>query len=121
MAVRLCGSALVSALMTGGCTSPPPIEGPVSLGQIAAVSGPRVRPDRVIEDSRCPRDVQCIQAGRLIVRVTIFGGGWSREMDLTLGMPVPVADGSLTLVDAVPASADQPRRYRFTFRFQGGL
>jgi hypothetical protein len=57
----------------------------------------------------------------LIVRVTVFGGGWSREMDLTLGMPVPVADGSLTLVDAVPASADQPRRYRFTFRFQGGL
>ncbi len=100
-----------------------PIEGPVRLGEMATVDGPKVRPDRVIEDSRCPADVQCIQAGRLIIRATVHGGGWSKEMDLTLGVPVPVADGMLTLVDATPvpirgetAASDA----RFTFKFQGG-
>lgn len=99
-----------------------PIEGPVRLGEIAAVDGPKVRPDRVIEDSRCPADVQCIQAGRLVVRATVLGGGWSKELDLTLGVPVPVADGMLTLVDAtpVPIASETAASSRFTFQFQGG-
>lgn len=96
------------------------------LGQMAAVSGPRVRPDQVIEDSRCPIDVQCVWAGRLIVRATVFGGAWTKQVDLTLGIPVTVADGSLTLVAAtpVPITDDgdgKPLPYRFTFAFQGGL
>jgi hypothetical protein len=97
----------------------------VRLGQMAAVNGPRVRADRIIEDSRCPSGVQCVQAGRLIVQVTVFGGGWSRRLDLQLGIPVDVADGSLALIEASPRpqTADQRgslRRYRFTFDFQGG-
>ena len=87
------------------------------------VDGPRVRPERVIEDSRCPADVQCIHAGRLIVKVTVLGGGWSKQIDLTLGVPVPVADGTLTLVDATPKPIDgnaAASAARFTFKFQGG-
>lgn len=92
-------------------------------GEIAAVDGPQVRPDSVIEDSRCPPGVQCIQAGRLIVRATVLGGGWSQQMDLTLGVPTPVADGMLTLVDATPVpvtTATDLSAARFTFKFQGG-
>lgn len=59
--------------------------------------------DRVIEDSRCPADVQCIQAGRLVVRATVLGGGWCKEMDLTPGTPVPVADGMLRLGEKAAA------------------
>ncbi len=108
------------------CSSTYPIEGPVRLGQMASVSGPRVRADRVIEDSRCPSDVQCVHAGRLIVQVTVFGGGWSKQLDLQLGMPVNVADGSLTLVKVSPLSrtsrqGGSARQYRFTFDFRGGL
>ncbi|MBO9740135.1 hypothetical protein J7432_14200 [Xanthomonas axonopodis pv. begoniae] len=108
---------------TGGSVASQPIEGPVRLGEIAAVDGPRVRPDRVIEDSRCPAGVQCIQAGRLVVRATVLGGGWSKEMDLTLGVPAPVADGMLTLVDATPVpivGETAAPSARFTFKFQGG-
>lgn len=95
------------------------------LGKIAWVNGPRVRADRVIEDSRCPADAQCVWAGRLIVRATVLGGGWTRQVDLTLGLPVPVADGSLTLVEATPlrlarTPSNKPLPYRFTFMFQGG-
>jgi hypothetical protein len=124
-AVNLLFLAMVLPLLTG-CVAEDPFEGPVRLGQIASVNGPRVRADQVIEDSRCPVDAQCVWAGRLIVRVTVLGGGWSKQLDLTSGMPVNVADGSLTLVQATPPrrSADQTNKilpYRFTFSFQGGL
>ncbi|MEA5125873.1 hypothetical protein VB146_18875 [Xanthomonas floridensis] len=110
--------------MASGTGTSRPVEGPVRLGEIAALDGPRVRPDRVIEDSRCPANVQCIHAGRMIVRATVFGGGWSKQVDLTLGTPVPVADGMLALVEATPAPFDgkaiQASAARFTFKFQGG-
>jgi hypothetical protein len=81
-----------------------------------------VRPDRVVEDSRCPAGVQCIQAGRLIVRATVLGGGWSKQVDLTLGVPIMVADGMLTLIEATSRQQNgKARPYRFTFNFQGGL
>ena len=117
VAISLAGCA------AGGPVASRPIEGPVRLGEIAAVDGPRVRPERVIEDSRCPVDVQCIHAGRLIVRATVLGGGWSKQIDFTLGIPVPVADGMLTLVDATPVPIGgeaAASAARFTFKFQGG-
>ncbi|MBV6856459.1 hypothetical protein KWH07_02135 [Xanthomonas campestris pv. zingibericola] len=64
-----------------------------------------------------------MQAGRLVVRATVLGGGWSKEMDLTLGTPVLVADGMLTLTDATPApisGENVASAARFTFKFQGG-
>ncbi|MFS8373567.1 hypothetical protein JH314_16075 [Xanthomonas campestris] len=117
VAISLAGYA------AGGAVASQPIEGPVQLGEIAAVDGPRVRPDCVIEDSRCPVDVQCIHAGRLIVRATVLGSGWSKQINLTLGIPVPVADGMLTLVDATPMPSGgetAASTARFTFKFQGG-
>jgi len=113
------------ASLVGGCTSSRPVEGPIQLGQMATVNGPLVRAERVIEDSRCPTDVQCVQAGRLIVQVTVFGGGWFRQIDLQPRVPVNVADGSLMLVEVVPLPrTHQPTGrllpYRFTFSFQGG-
>lgn len=117
MAISLAGCAAV------GPVAGPPIEGPVRLGEIAAVDGPGVRPDRVIEDSRCPVDVQCIQAGQLIVRATVLGVGSSKQIDLKLGVPAHVADGMLTLVNATPvpiAGETGTSAARFTFKFQGG-
>lgn len=123
--VRSIAAFFVIPLLVG-CAATRPVEGPVRLGQMAAVGGPRVRADRIIEDSRCPADVQCVQAGRLIVQVTVFGGGWSKQFDLQPSMPVNVADGRLILVEASPPPrttrlADRLRSYRFTFSFQGGL
>ena len=122
--MRAASCALAGTFVTG-CTAHVPVEGPIALGQTAFVDGPKVRADRVIEDSRCPVDVQCVWAGRLVVRATVMGGGWSRQIDLTLGMPVNVADGALTLVAASPVRRvdAQPAKgsaYRFTFAFRGG-
>ncbi len=115
---------IVAALCLAGCSAPQAIEGPVRIGQMAYVGGPRVMPERVIEDSRCPVRTICVWAGRVVLRATIYGGAWSKPMDLILGVPVDVADGKLTLVAVTPArDAGRSARdasSRFAFAFQGG-
>ena len=115
----------IAASILCSCAASGPVEGPVRLGQVAYVNGPQVRVTQVIEDSRCPVDAQCVWAGRLIVRATVLGGALARQLDLTLGIPVTVADGSLTLVEAIPQRISKvrskPLPYRFTFTFHGGL
>lgn len=102
-----------------GCAEQAAVEGPVRLGQTAAIGGPRVMPERMVEDSRCPAGTTCVWAGRLVVRARVLGGSWSKRLDLTLGVPVRVADGRLTLIAATPAHGPEPMR--FTFAFEGGL
>lgn len=84
-----------------------------------------MRPDRVIEDSRCPVGVTCVWAGRVVLRATVSGGSWSKPMDLILGVPVNVADGKLTLVSVTPArkksETARTTPSRFAFKFQGGM
>lgn len=95
------------------------------IDQTATVDGPQVTPLKVLEDSRCPRDVQCVAAGKLRITVRIGLGQRTELRDLTLGEPKQVADGTLTLVEAWPdRKADDviyPDEYRFGFKFAGGL
>lgn len=124
-ALLLCACAATTAAEPPADRADRPIEGPVGLGQTAFVDGPHVRPDQVIEDSRCPIDVRCVWAGRLIVRATVTGGAWSKVLDLELGKPVQVADGALTLTGATPdrtvgKGKGKPQPYRFSFAFKGG-
>ena len=97
----------------------------VRLGQTVYVDGPRVRPLKVIEDSRCPMNARCVWAGRIVVRTRVTGGRWSRTLDLILGEAEQVGDGKLTLVgvspDRVAGKQLSPDRLRFTFTFSGGL
>jgi hypothetical protein len=115
---------LVPLLLVSGCTHLDPStsgEGAVKLGQVAHVAGARVRPDRLIEDSRCPSDAQCVWAGRVIVRAYVSSGGSTKQLDLTLGMPVKVADGTLELVSVSPERREgeklAPTQLRFIFDF----
>lgn len=114
------------ALLLAACATLPAPAGPsAALGQQAYVDGVKVTPLQVLEDSRCPINARCVWAGRIIVRAAVAGGSWRRTLDLELAQPQPVADGQLTLIAAEPgkmAGAEtDPRAYRFTFAFQGGL
>lgn len=89
------------------------------LNEVADLgNGLRVRPLAVLEDSRCPQDVECIWAGRLRLRVAIDGAG-EREVDLG-GESGPTARGLFALVAALPGPwAELPQGavpYRFGFR-----
>lgn len=119
-------AALATFTLAACSTTPAVNAGPIAgLGQLAYTNGLRVRPLEVLEDSRCPALVRCVWAGRIVVRSEVIGGSWSRTLDLELGKPQQVADGALTLVAAAPAKAApgeiDPRAYRFTFDFQGGI
>ena len=115
------------ALALAGCATIPPAEaGPTAgLGQIAAGNGLKIRPIKVIEDSRCPAEVNCVWAGRLKVRARMNGPGWTQIRDFELGVPQAVDQYRVTLIAAEPqkqAGAEiDPRAYRFTFDFQGGF
>lgn len=122
-------TAILSLALTGcaaTAANPParPPEGAARLGQTVYVDGPRVTPLKVIEDSRCPMNARCVWAGRVVLHVRVQGGAWQREIDLTLGEPVQVADGGLTLVSVTPERRTditvKPGDYRFAFTFQGG-
>lgn len=110
-----------------GCATIPPAraEGPVGLGEEAYSNGLRIRPLRIVEDSRCPIDAICVWAGRVVVRAEVTGGNWRQTRNLELGKGQQIADGTVTLVAVQPSKrADvsiDPRAYRFTFDFQGGL
>lgn len=110
-------------------TPTPPYKGPplayTRIGETVYVDGPKVTPLSLIEDSRCPQGVQCIQAGRVRLRVRVDLGSGPQKIDLTLGQPAQVADGTLTLLDASPTPVagvkPAPLAYQFGFRFMGGI
>jgi hypothetical protein len=116
--------ALLAALALAGCAHavPVPEDGlsRTGLGRTVAVGGPRVTPLRVLEDSRCPPDVRCVWAGRMRLQVRVDLGSGSQTRELTLGEPIPVADGTLELVEVWPDKGSGGD-YRFGFRFMGGI
>lgn len=122
-------SALLAPIALAACaTTPGPDTDGVSyaaLGERVYVDGPYVTPLEVLEDSRCPSDVQCIWAGRLRISARIDLGSRSETRELTQGEPVPVADGSLELFSVTPyPKSEQPvaaKDYRFGFKFAGGI
>jgi hypothetical protein len=59
-----------------------------------------VRPREVLEDSRCPQNARCVQAGRLRLRVGVEGVG---EREITLGEAgVETPRGNFALVAVLP-------------------
>ena len=119
--------ATFAAFTVAACATVPPANaGPTAgFGQVAYANGLKVQPLKMLEDSRCPALVRCVWAGRIVVRTQVSGGSWQRTLDLELGKSQQVADGALSLAAVSPAKAApgeiDPRAYRFTFDFQGGL
>ncbi len=118
----------LSACVTSTNQSKPLPDGDnVPLGQSAYVDGPVIRPVKVVEDSRCPANARCIWAGTVKIEALWVRAGGDRTIELELGKPVPIADGILELTAVTPlrwAGKDreiQPKDYRFSFRFMGGL
>jgi hypothetical protein len=82
-------------------------------------NGLRVRPLKVLEDSRCPQNARCVWAGRLRLRVNVEGVG-EREVTADEGV-VETTRGNFALVAVSPGPwtdwpEDQRTPYRFGFR-----
>jgi hypothetical protein len=91
---------------------------PIALGGQATVRGTTIGVLELLEDSRCPVDVQCIQAGTVRVRASI--DAMNRDFTFTLGEMQVVGTSAITLVAVSPAVKNSkivvpPSDYRFTF------
>lgn len=89
------------------------------LSEEAVFNGVRITPLAVVEDSRCPADVQCIHAGTLRVRVqTVSGMGTSTDV-IALGSSLTTEAEEVAFVSATPetraGSEIGSDEYRFTF------
>jgi hypothetical protein len=121
MSSRLLFALALAAL--GGCatrTGPPDDHGErsIRLNETAHLADLKVTPTAVLEDSRCPSGVQCIQAGTVRVQARIVDRGGSRTETLSLGVPVALQGRLVALAQACPHprldSPIRPSDYRFT-------
>lgn len=72
------------------------------IDQGASAFGVKVIPREVLEDSRCPVDVQCIQAGTVRIRATLESGLGSASQEFQLNQPITTEAEIVTLVDVEP-------------------
>lgn len=100
------------------------IEMQARLGQwVQLAPGVAVEPLRVLEDSRCPQDVTCVWAGRLVLSARVRDHGRAETVKLTLGIPQKVGRGRLTLDQVSPertAKGVNARQYRFGLSYAPG-
>lgn len=78
-----------------------------------------IRPIAVLEDSRCPADVQCIQAGTVKLSLKVNVGGVARTETIQIGQSITAGPDTITLHAVSPVRTTQgapaPSAYRFTF------
>lgn len=122
----ICAALLIAS---SACVVIPPAKSDgvdIAFGQTAYVDGPKIRPIKLLEDSRCPMNACCVWAGRVRILVAWEKAGGEQEVELTLGEPSPLADGTLTLTAVNPSKmAGEGQElavgdYRFSFQFAGG-
>lgn len=104
----------------------PQKEGTVAaLNERILTNGVYITPLQVIEDSRCPTDVQCIQAGTVRVKVKLEGPGGTQIETMTIGSPVSFGNKHVTLMSVAPAKNSKTpitsASYRFTFSVAYGM
>jgi len=83
------------------------------IGQTISRGGITVMPLGIVEDSRCPVKVTCIQAGT--VRITAEVGGARTELRLDQSVAVP--GGTVSLVEVYPTRRADTTYYPDEFRF----
>lgn len=79
-----------------------PVQIASKLDQRVQAGDVAITPRAVFEDSRCPADVVCIQAGTVRVRALVAQSGTEVEQEFTLGRAVSLGKSEITLVDVKP-------------------
>jgi hypothetical protein len=58
--------------------------------------------DRLLEDSRCPLGVTCVQAGTAVIQLTLADASGSEVVDLELGLGIDFGNHRVDLRDLTP-------------------
>lgn len=94
----------------------------VKLGEDVSVYGITITPQEITEDSRCPIDVECIQAGRLVVKARVESNGETSAEYLfelfSAPLKTEMAEISLVRVEPNPESGTELSDTDYTFYFR---
>lgn len=89
------------------------------VGQTVRALDVSITPLEIVEDSRCPQDVQCIWAGTIKVRATLVSGLGTSPVTFEIGQSITTEAEFVTLTGVTPAPKAgepiDPADYRFTF------
>ncbi len=89
------------------------------VGQSVRALGETLTPIRVVGDSRCPADVQCIWAGTVHVSVAIASGSGDSDMTFELGKVGTTEVNTIALTAVAPTKNSKQEiasgDYVFTF------
>lgn len=89
------------------------------LGETVSAFGVVITPEVLLEDSRCPTDVVCIQAGTVRVRAALMSGMGNAVQEFKLGETYTTEAENVTLSAVTPAplstSSIEESEYQFTF------
>ena len=91
----------------------------LGIGQTGEVEGVSIMPLEVAEDSRCPLDVVCIQAGTVRLKVEVAIGAEKYLENFLLGHQTDIKSVQITLTEVTPAPNSKvtitPDQYKFLF------
>ena len=89
------------------------------MGQEVSGLDVRIVPLEILEDSRCPVDVQCIQAGTVRIRARLTSGLGEANQEFKLNQPVTTEAERITLIAVSPSPKAginiKDSDYRFSF------
>lgn len=90
------------------------------INQEGSALGIKIIPTEIIEDSRCPTDVECIQAGTVRIKALLSSGLGESNQEFELGYPITTEAESIVLLEVIPeASVGKeifPEEYTFVFK-----
>ena len=123
---------LLAPLLLAACAAPPPpgaaapsppqTRAAAPLGRTVVLGPLRVTTLAVVEDSRCPSAVVCVQAGTVRVSTRLETPSMSRTEVLRLDQPADTGAGCVRLDEATPYPVQPgsvaPADYRFTFEVE---
>lgn len=106
--------------------TPPPIVTPtgtttlvLNINESGKVGMLSITPREVVEDSRCPASVQCIQAGTVRVKTELSTSSGTSSPIFTLNQTILTGAESITFVSVTPAKQTPgtiaTSTYEFTF------
>lgn len=103
---------------TPATQTPAPTTAVIALNERVQVGMVFITPLEILEESRCPSDVVCIQAGTIRIKARVESGLGDSVVELKINVPVTTEAETITLVKADPApKAANPTpqsAYRFT-------
>lgn len=103
--------------LTSGIPTVPLGSVTLELNKPVMVSGTTIRVTAVLEDSRCPSDVVCIQAGRALLGLSLVSPNGLSSMTIEIGKTVTTEALAITLDEVRPYPMASQKTADADYRF----